>query len=272
MVSGISSRISLAALLASVLACLLSLHTTPAHGQIFNGNNVVAIATGGSILTTDIVPNFAPGGGVSAPTATPIAGGMPAVTSNITTTAPPPPPPPVPTTPPPPIVIQPYTTTTSGVAVVVPVSATGPLPMPSTPATFPQNISTCSTCYPMFPTLSRCNVIGNSDTFPITPNSTYVSLLPFLKCICTYKALDAYPYCIDCFTKTQQLSQLNVLQANHIENYVDAFRQLCGVTYNGNKVPNGASRAPGSGWERGNVAAMGLAGLAAALVMSILDM
>ncbi|KAF9361449.1 hypothetical protein BGX26_003193 [Mortierella sp. AD094] len=94
-----------------------------------------------------------------------------------------------------------------------PVGAATPLPLPTTPALFPQNISTCSTCYGMFPTLSRCN------------------------CICTYKALDAYPYCIDCFTKTQQLNQLNVLQANHLENYVDAFRQLCGATYNGNKVP-----------------------------------
>ncbi|KAF9939566.1 hypothetical protein BGZ75_006172 [Mortierella antarctica] len=90
----------------------------------------------------------------------------------------------------------------------------------------------------MFPTLSRCNVIANTNTFPVTANTTYESLLPFLKCICTRKALDTYPYCLDCFTKTRQLDQLNVLQANHLDNYSDAFRQLCGVTYNGNRDPS----------------------------------
>ncbi|KAG0097598.1 hypothetical protein BGZ93_002387 [Podila epicladia] len=155
-------------------------------------------------------------------------------TSNSTTT-----PPSAPTAPPPPIPVQPYTTLGPG---VFPIAPAAPLPLPTTPALFPQNISTCSTCYGMFSTLSRCNVIANTNTFPITPNTTYASLLPFLKCICTYKALDAYPYCIDCFAKTQQLAQLNVLQANHLENYMDAFHQLCGVTYNGNKVPDSATR------------------------------
>jgi len=99
----------------------------------------------------------------------------------------------------------------------------------------------------MFSTLSRCNVIANTNTFPVTANTTYESLLPFLKCICTFKALEAYPYCIDCFQKTQQLNQLNVLQAYHLENYVDAFHQLCGVTYNGNKVAfHSAAPAPSS--------------------------
>ncbi|KAK3828452.1 MAG: hypothetical protein J3Q66DRAFT_13399 [Benniella sp.] len=124
-----------------------------------------------------------------------------------------------------------------------PVAAFTPLPLPTAPALFPQNISSCSTCYVMFPTLSRCNVIANSDTFPITANTTHQSLLPFLKCICTYKALDKYLYCIDCLTRTQQLGQLNVLQANHLENYVDAFRQMCGATYNGNKAPDTRSSA-----------------------------
>ncbi|KAF9433928.1 hypothetical protein BGZ76_008800 [Entomortierella beljakovae] len=97
-------------------------------------------------------------------------------------------PPPSPTVPPPPIPVQPYTVMAPG---GFPVGAGTPLPLPTTPALFPQNISTCSTCYGMFPTLSRCNVIANSDTFPITPNTTYQSLLPFLKCICTFKALEA---------------------------------------------------------------------------------
>lgn len=95
----------------------------------------------------------------------------------------------------------------------------------------------------MFPTLSRCNVIVNTEGVAITSNTTYESLMPFLKCICTFKALDAYPYCIDCFTKTQQQGQLNVLQAIHLNNYVDAFRQLCGATFNGNKVPTARSAA-----------------------------
>ncbi|KAF9175633.1 hypothetical protein BGX20_002960 [Mortierella sp. AD010] len=162
------------------------------------------------------------------------AGGSNSTTFTSTATITTPPLPPAPTTPPPPVPLQPYTTMVPSGS---PVGAGTPLLLPTTPALFPQNVSTCSTCYDMFPTLSRCNVIANTGTFPIMPNTTYQSLLPFLKCICTYKALDVYPYCIDCFTKTQQLNQLNVLQANHLENYVDAFRQLCGVTYNGNKVP-----------------------------------
>ncbi|KAG0372650.1 hypothetical protein BGX24_012760 [Mortierella sp. AD032] len=67
--------------------------------------------------------------------------------------------------------------------------------------------------------------------------------MPFLQCICTFKALDAYPYCVDCFAKTQQPTQLNVLQANHLINYIDAFRQLCGVTHNGNRIPGNSGNS-----------------------------
>ncbi|CAO3575083.1 unnamed protein product [Mortierella alpina] len=186
----------------------------------------------------------------------------------------PPPPPPSSSSPPPPL--QPYTGTEPAAPAV---AFVGPLPLPTTPATFPQNISTCSTCYSMFPTLSRCNVIANTNTFPITTNTTYESLLPFLKCICTLKALDTYPYCLDCFVKTRQLDQLNVLQANHLDNYADAFHQLCGVTYNGNRDPT-KSRASSSSrlntlWAEGTMVWMtGLAfvGLLAVLDASILSL
>ncbi|KAG0206079.1 AMP deaminase [Mortierella sp. GBA30] len=144
-----------------------------------------------------------------------------------------------PSAPAPPVLVQPYGTTVPGPATA---PFAGPLQLPTTPAVFPPNVSTCSTCYGMFNTLSRCNVIANTGTFPITANTTYESLLPFLRCICTFKALDTYPYCVDCFTKTHQPDQLNVLQANHLDNYSDAFQQLCGATYNGNKVPS-ASQA-----------------------------
>ncbi|KAF9291323.1 hypothetical protein BGZ68_004411 [Mortierella alpina] len=168
--------------------------------------------------------------------------------------SPPPPSPPSPSTPRPPL--QPYTTDPAAPAVAF----VGPLPLPTTPATFPQNISTCSTCYSMFPTLSRCNVIANTNTFPVTANTTYESLLPFLKCICTRKALDTYPYCLDCLTKTRQLDQLNVLQANHLENYSDAFHQLCGVTYNGNRDPSKSRASSLAGTlAEGTVVLMGLA-------------
>ncbi|KAF9585855.1 hypothetical protein BGW38_000411 [Lunasporangiospora selenospora] len=216
------------------------------HGQILNGNNVIAGPPEGSFVppppNVGIPPAQPTSNGGLKPTGTttvedpskPANG-----TSSPTTTAPPPP---MPTTPPPPVPVQPFTTIGFG---PYPVPVASPLPLPTTPALFPQNISSCSICYGMFPTLSRCNVIANQDTYPITPNSTYESLLPYLKCICTYKALDAYPYCIDCFTKTQQLNQLNVLQANHLENYVDAFRQMCGATFNGNKIPD-KNGVPGS--------------------------
>ncbi|KAG0333788.1 hypothetical protein BG000_008877 [Podila horticola] len=203
------------------------------QAQIFNGGNMVA-PVGSNFITSDILPTFVAPTDASKPSASSDGKSSPTATSNSTITTPPP----APTIPPPPVPVQPYTTLGPG---VFPTSA-APLPLPTTPALFPQNISTCSTCYGMFSTLSRCNVIANTNTFPITPNTTYASLLPFLKCICTYKALDAYPYCIDCFAKTQQLAQLNVLQANHLENYMDAIHQLCGVTYNGNKVPDSATR------------------------------
>ncbi|KAG0039910.1 hypothetical protein BGZ82_006167 [Podila clonocystis] len=213
------------------------------QAQIYNGGNVVA-PVGSNFIASDVLPTFVTTPGASKPSAS--SDGKSTASSNATTT------PPAPTAPPPPIPVQPYTTLGPG---VFPIAPAAPLPLPTTPALFPQNISTCSTCYGMFSTLSRCNVIANTNTFPITPNTTYASLLPFLKCICTYKALDAYPYCIDCFTKTQQLTQLNVLQANHLENYMDAFYQLCGVTYNGNKVPDSATRlSKVSTWTQGGLA------------------
>ncbi|KAF9955753.1 hypothetical protein BGZ72_003434 [Mortierella alpina] len=127
----------------------------------------------------------------------------------------------------------------------------------------------------MFPTLSRCNVIANTNTFPVTANTTHESLLPFLKCICTRKALDTYPYCLDCLTKTRQLDQLNVLQANHLENYSDAFHQLCGATFNGNKDPtkSRASSSLSGTLAEGSVVLIGLAlvGLLALLDISLLS-
>ena len=220
-------------LLIALLVQLLSSEFA-AQAQIYNGGDMVA-PVGSSFIASDILPTFVTTTDAPMPSSPSDNKSSSTSTSNSTTTTPPL----APTTPPPPIPVQPYTTPAPG---VFPITPAAPLPLPTTPALFPQNISTCSTCYGMFPTLSRCNVIANTDTFPITPNSTYASLLPFLKCICTYKVLDAYPYCIDCFTKTQQLAQLNVLQANHLENYMDAIHQLCGVTYNGNKVPDSAVR------------------------------
>ncbi|KAG0278724.1 hypothetical protein BGZ95_003313 [Linnemannia exigua] len=211
--------------------CLVSL----TDAQIYNGNNVVAAPSKANIITSDIIPTFitidAP-----KPTAT-LSGGKNSGTANstnttivIATT----------TTVPPPVPVQPYTTWAPGAG---PIPVATPLPLPTSPALFPQNISTCSTCYGMFPTLSRCNVVANTNTFPITPNTTYATLTPFLQCICTFKALDAYPYCVDCFAKTQQPTQLNVLQANHLINYIDAFRQLCGVTHNGNRIPGSSGNS-----------------------------
>ncbi|KAG0233902.1 hypothetical protein BGW41_001343 [Actinomortierella wolfii] len=136
----------------------------------------------------------------------------------------------------PPVAVQPFTTSAIGAFP----SVQGPLPLPTQSAWFPQNISSCIMCYGQFQTLSRCNVIANSGVFPVTPNTTYADLMPFLKCICSYKALSMYPYCIDCFNQTQQLNQLNVLQAYHLENYQEAFRQLCGATVNGNRIPGSA--------------------------------
>ncbi|KAF8949536.1 hypothetical protein BGZ52_005693 [Haplosporangium bisporale] len=228
-----ASRNMWSILLIGLLVQLLSLDYTT-QAQIFNGGEMVAPA-GSNFIASDIPPTFV--ATTEAPKSSTSSDGKSSSTSasNSTTTTPPP----APTTPPPPIPVQPYTTLGPG---VFPITPAAPLPLPTTPALFPQNISSCSTCYGMFPTLSRCNVIANTNTFPITPNTTYESLLPFLKCICTYKVLDAYPYCIDCFTKTQQLAQLNVLQANHLENYMDAIHQLCGVTYNGNKASDSAMR------------------------------
>ncbi|KAF9976588.1 hypothetical protein BGZ73_008259 [Actinomortierella ambigua] len=137
----------------------------------------------------------------------------------------------------PPVPVQPFTT--QGVGPFP--TAHGPLPLPTTPAWFPQNISSCTMCYGHFQTLSRCNAIANSGMFPVTSNTTYADLLPFLKCICTYKVLDTYPFCIDCLNRTQQLNQLNVLQAFHLESYQDAFHQLCGATHNGNRLPGAAA-------------------------------
>ncbi|KAF9929364.1 AMP deaminase [Linnemannia zychae] len=187
--------------------------------------------TQANIITTDVIPTFIT---TEPPKPTPSTSGSSknsttinstSTTTVATTTT---------TTIPPPVPVQPYTTWAPGSG---PIPVATPLPLPTSPAMFPQNISTCSTCYGMFPTLSRCNVVANTNTFPITPNTTYATLMPFLQCICTFKALDAYPYCVDCFARTQQPTQLNVLQANHLINYIDAFRQLCGVTYNGNKIP-----------------------------------
>ncbi|KAF9156733.1 hypothetical protein BG015_002092 [Linnemannia schmuckeri] len=215
--------------------CLLCLSSFT-DAQIFNGNNVVAAPTKANIITTDIIPTFITTEALK-PTSTSsgsknsTATGNSTLTPTATMTT---------TTIPPPVPIQPYTTWAPGSG---PIPVASPLPLPTSPALFPQNISTCSTCYGMFPTLSRCNVVANSNTFPITPNTTYATLMPFLQCICTFKALDAYPYCVDCFAKTQQPTQLNVLQANHLINYIDAFRQLCGVTYNGNRIPGNSGGA-----------------------------
>ncbi|KAI1296081.1 hypothetical protein EDD11_007590 [Mortierella claussenii] len=235
-----SWRVPYATLVTALFASFLCLLSTPAHGQIFNGNNVVAIPKGTGIITNDIYPSFVATADPPAHTGMPAGDGVTKgstdpSSSNATasTNAPP-------LSSPPPVIVQPYTTMAPG---GFPVSPTTPLPLPATPAVFPQNILTCSTCYGMFPTLSRCNVIANTDTFPILPNTTYQSLLPFLKCVCTFKALEAYPYCLDCFQKTQQPDQLNVLRANHLENYMDAFRQLCGITYNGNKAPDAKNSA-----------------------------
>ena len=239
MTSRSSIRFFIPTLLAIVQLCVLCL-VSVTDAQIFNGNNVVAAPTG-SIIASDVIPTFIT---TEAPKPTSASSGgkgssstnSTSTTAYTTTTT---------TTIPPPVPVQPYTTWAPGSG---PMPVATPLPLPTSPAMFPQNISTCSTCYGMFPTLSRCNVIANSNTFPITPNSTYATLMPFLQCICTFKALDAYPYCVDCFTKTQQPTQLNVLQANHLINYIDAFRQLCGVTYNGNKIPgsSGNTLAPES--------------------------
>ncbi|KAF9099155.1 hypothetical protein BGX23_003748 [Mortierella sp. AD031] len=213
--------------------CLVSF----TDAQIFNGNDVVAAPTGGNIITQDVFPAFVTTEPPPKPSATSSGSNKRgSMTDSIITT---PPVPTITTTIPPPVPVQPYTTWAPGADQI---PAASPLPLPTSPALFPQNISTCSMCYGMFPTLSRCNVIANTNTFPITPNTTYASLMPFLQCICTFKALDAYPYCVDCFAKTQQASQLNVLQANHLINYIDAFRQLCGVTYNGNKIPGSGGR------------------------------
>ncbi|KAI8363342.1 hypothetical protein B0O80DRAFT_421089 [Mortierella sp. GBAus27b] len=225
------SRIPIATLLAASLLLLCQV-TSPVYGQIFNGETIIAVPTGSNFVTTDILPSFLPD--TSKLTSTDGS-----KTSGGSTTAPPAPSS-APTTPPLPASIQPYTTMASEAA---PAPVVTPLPLPTAPAMFPQNVSSCSTCYGMFPTLSRCNVIANTDTFPITASTTIPSLLPFLKCICTYKALDAYPYCIDCFTKTKQPDQLNVLQANHLENYMDALQQMCGATYNGNKALDARSAA-----------------------------
>ncbi|KAF9299463.1 hypothetical protein BGZ74_008907 [Mortierella antarctica] len=218
-----------------LIGLLVQLHSPwfVVQAQIYNGGDMVAPA-GSNFIASDVPAKFVATTETIKSSTSSDGKSSSTETSNSTTTIPP-----APTTPPPPIPVQPYTTLGPG---VVPLTPADPLPLPTTPALFPQNISTCSTCYGMFSTLSRCNVIANTNTFPITPNTTYASLLPFLKCICTYKALDAYPYCIDCFAKTQQLAQLNVLQANHLENYMDAIHQLCGVTYNGNKVPDSATR------------------------------
>ncbi|KAF9127772.1 hypothetical protein BGW39_005632 [Mortierella sp. 14UC] len=236
--------------------CLLSL----TDAQIFNGNNVVAAPTKANIVTSDVIPTFitteAP-----KPTATLSDGKNPGTANNNTNA---PAPVTITTTIPPPVPVQPYTTLALGGG---PIQVATPLPLPTSPALFPQNISTCSTCYGMFPTLSRCNVVANTNTFPITPNTTYATLMPFLQCICTFKALDAYPYCVDCFAKTQQPSQLNVLQANHLINYIDAFRQLCGVTYNGNRIPgNSGSRLEPVSTNFGAL----LAALAGALAMNFM--
>ncbi|KAG0305347.1 hypothetical protein BGZ97_001141 [Linnemannia gamsii] len=235
MTSGTSSwKHLLPTLFLALYLCLFSL-VSLTNAQIYNGNNVVAAPTTANIITTDIIPTF-----VTAEPPRPIAtssGSHNSTAANNSTLAPV-----IPTTTtiPPPVPVQPYTTWAPGSG---PLPAASPLPLPTSPALFPQNISTCSTCYGMFPTLSRCNVVANSNTFPITPNTTYATLMPFLQCICTFKALDAYPYCVDCFAKTQQPTQLNVLQANHLINYIDAFRQLCGVTYNGNKIPGSSGIA-----------------------------
>ncbi|KAG0293241.1 hypothetical protein BGZ96_003121 [Linnemannia gamsii] len=235
MTSGISpSKHLLPTLILALHLCLLCL-VSLTDAQIYNGNNVVAAPTA-NIITTDIIPTFitteppkpaATSSGKHDSTAA-NNGTLAPVATTATTTIPPP------------VPVQPYTTLAPGSG---PLPVASPLPLPTSPALFPQNISTCSTCYGMFPTLSRCNVVANSNTFPITPNTTYATLMPFLQCICTFKALDAYPYCVDCFAKTQQPTQLNVLQANHLINYIDAFRQLCGVTYNGNKLPGSSGMA-----------------------------
>ncbi|GJJ69651.1 hypothetical protein EMPS_01999 [Entomortierella parvispora] len=237
-----TTSVALLAFFSIQLLALLCLSPV-AHGQIFNGGNVIPIPPAGGNFNpitdaplTYIIPDT-PVTPTSSSSSTPSSSSQ---TQSTNATATPPPPPPAPTTPPPPIPVQPYMTMGPN---TYQAPVTGPLPLPTTPALFPQNISTCSTCYGMFSTLSRCNVIANTNTFPVTANTTYESLLPFLKCICTYKALEVYPYCIDCFQKTQQLNQLNVLQAYHLENYVDAFHQLCGVTYNGNKVAINAASA-----------------------------
>ncbi|KAF9428421.1 hypothetical protein BGZ94_002440 [Podila epigama] len=196
------------------------------YAQIFNGNQVVE-PVGTQFIASDILPTFVPTTSArhssdSKPNAGSSSSTAPSASS----------------TPGPPIPIAPFTSQVEGGASP---AMTGPLILPTTPAMFPQNITSCSTCYGMFSTLSRCNVVANTNTFPITTNTTYKSLMPFLKCICTYKALNTYPYCVDCFAKTQQPTQLNVLQANHLENYMDAFHQLCGVTYNGNRIPGSSA-------------------------------
>ncbi|KAF9911025.1 hypothetical protein EC991_004897 [Linnemannia zychae] len=229
MTSGISRKHLLPTLFLAFHLCVLCL-VSITDAQIFNGNNVVAVPSKANIVTTDIIPTFIT---TEAPKATSTSSGgknsgSASNSSNSTTAVV------TTTTIPPPVPVLPYTTLAPGGG---PMPIATPLPLPTSPALFPQNISTCSTCYGMFPTLSRCNVVANTNTFPITPNTTYATLMPFLQCICTFKALDAYPYCVDCFAKTQQPTQLNVLQANHLINYIDAFRQLCGVTYNGNKIP-----------------------------------
>ncbi|KAF9194526.1 AMP deaminase [Haplosporangium sp. Z 767] len=209
-----------------VLLLLAVLPSTTTHGQIYNGGNIVAAPGAPNTVTSDTMPAVSPG---PDETTKPVP----------SSTAPPLPAPPAPPAPLPPI--APYTATPHSDSSA---QAAGQLPLPTTPADFPQNIPSCSTCYGMYPTLSRCNVIANTNTFPITNNTTHESLLPFLKCICTFKALDTYPDCVDCFKRTQQTIQLNVLRAYHLSNYMDAFQQLCGATFNGNKAPNASSAHP----------------------------
>ncbi|KAF9160427.1 hypothetical protein DFQ26_005529 [Actinomortierella ambigua] len=227
-------RLFLFAAVAMLLLC-----TPPGSAQINNSGALVENPTKERAITHDSAPASIPGTThtVTAPPPAIITiyinGSIPLNGTLINITAPPMLPPTTTSYVLPPVPVQPFTT--QGVGAFP--TPSGPLPLPTTPAWFPQNISSCTMCYGQFQTLSRCNALANEGLFPVTTNTTYAELMPFLKCICTYKALDMYPYCIDCLSRTQQLNQLNVLQAYHLESYQDAFHQLCGSTFNGNKIP-----------------------------------
>ncbi|KAF9087034.1 hypothetical protein BGX29_001073 [Mortierella sp. GBA35] len=132
---------------------------------------------------------------------------------------------------------------------------------------FPSGSESCQKCKYFYPKLKQCNQIANQTLAllprlpPSTtttsfyandtnngattsmvptrtgPPSTFMTILPFLQCICPDQGLAATRVCMTCFRVSNQRNFLDQLTLQNVTSSLSAFQEACQDSLDGTIVP-----------------------------------